>query len=101
MDILKRQKASMEEKEEKLSSRWTRIQNSPQKEKNQQHVIRKRNQIQSIKGYNLSMRWKRHKYIIKRYWVCGKPDHSKDNCSFNFENLLIKWVIELEKKYKN
>ena len=96
MDILKRQKAPIEEKEEKnyLADRQA-FKLALRKEKINNTLSSKRNPSQSIKGYNLSRRWKRHKYIIKRCWVCGKPDHFKAECPILLEILLIKGVIVL------
>ena len=63
-------------------------------------ITSKRSQIQSIKGYNLSLRSKRYKYHTKRCWVCGSPDHFKVDCPIHREKKLKKLVNELEKRLK-
>ena len=63
-------------------------------------ITSKRCPIQSIKGYNLSLRSKRYKYHTKRCWVCGSPDHFKADCPIHREKKLIKRVNELEKRLK-
>ena len=96
MDISKRQKAPTEEKSYLADRQEFNL--ALRKKKISSMLSSKRNPSQSIKGYNLSMRWKRHKNIIKRCWVCGKPDHFKADCPIHKKNLLIKRVDELEKK---
>ena len=99
MDISKRQKAPTEEKSYLADRQEFNL--ALRKKKISSMLSSKRNPSQSIKGYNLSMRQKRqkrHKNIIKRCWVCGKPDHFKADCPIHKKNLLIKRVDELEKK---
>lgn len=96
MDISKRQKAPTEEKNYLADRQAFKL--ALRKEKISSMISSKRNPNQSIKGYNLSMRWKRHKSIIKRCWVCGKPDHFKADCPIHMKNQLIKRVVELENK---
>ena len=61
----------------------------------------KRFPTKSINGYNLSMRWRKRKYKIKKCWVCGDIDHLKADCPIHWINQLIKRVNELEMKLQN
>ena len=64
-------------------------------------INNKRNPKQTINGYNLSMRWRKRKYKIKRCWVCGETDHFKADCPIHWIKQLIKRVVELEKRLQN
>jgi len=96
MDFTKRQEAPTERNE--IFSQRTSFKLQLRTKTIQEIIWRKRNPSQSIRGYDLSLRWRKYKRKQRKCWVCGSPDHIKAYCPVHNQSQLRKRVTELEER---